>query len=75
MLNFTYSEPAADDSAAIARQRTRSDVISRDPLACRIRSHSGCCVVETLSDGSARHVETFAQTKRVYVMTRQGLRS
>jgi hypothetical protein len=79
-----YVEPAADDTAAILAQQSRSDVVDRDPIGCRCRQHAGRCVIETLSDGSTRHVETFGEqdariwnrgeTRNVWVMTRQGFR-
>lgn len=37
------------------RPLSTPSVISRDPLACRVRWHDVGCVVEGLSDGTYRH--------------------
>jgi hypothetical protein len=81
---MTYTEPRADDHVAILAQQTRSDVVDRDPIGCRCRQHAGRCTIETLSDGSSRHRETFSrddariwndgQTVNVWVMTHMGFR-
>jgi hypothetical protein len=77
-------EPHPHDIAGIERIASRTDVVSADPIGCRTRWHAGRCTVETLSDGTMRHRETFSEqdariwneghAENVHVMTTQGFR-